>query len=479
MPRDDSNQSHGILAKFLHLAGAQWLRDALNSLFLIYLARTNSTTYGEFMISFGLAYIILFLGEFGLNQPLVTALSKKFSNKGDLLLQYSIIKGSLLLAGWIGVFGFIWLQGYSAQLQVLCMSICLGVGLEAMASSFFMACQVQGRQDQEAKVRAVSTLVAYGYGLSMLFFGAPMVLVALFKFIENACNLAGGVSMAMKWPDLKNLTLQRKAIGRTWGTAKNGLVFVLMAMSAIIYNKANLFFLQRFGGPEQVAQYSVTWELVDGASNLASSLLLRGVLYPLFVKLWRQSKEEYTRLAQDSAKWLLGVAMAVMFILFIESDRIIFLVYGKAYFQAGIMQRYLCMTVICAVMTNLAAYLLLSQELQNTLTLIHVGGFVLNLILCGLLIPNDPLLGAVLAMVVTKIAVMVTVCIVGHRRSQFLNWKKLSPLALAAALGAVAYFALAPLGVREIAETGAIIPLAVVLWRWWKVRQNIPAAGTA
>jgi len=69
-----------------------------------------------------------------------------------------------------------------------------------------------------------------------------------------------------------------------WTTGRESIVFTLMAIATIVYNKANIFFLQKFGGAAQVAQYSVTWEMVDGISCLTSNLLLKKMSFSL--SLW-------------------------------------------------------------------------------------------------------------------------------------------------------------------------------------------------
>ena len=51
------------------------------------------------MLAFGLGQFILFLGEFGLNQPLVTALNRRYGRPGDVLFQYTLIKAVLFLVG--------------------------------------------------------------------------------------------------------------------------------------------------------------------------------------------------------------------------------------------------------------------------------------------------------------------------------------------------------------------------------------------
>ena len=216
--------SHGILGKFLHLAGAQWIRDGLHTVFLIYLARQSTSDYGEFMVAFGLASIILFLGEFGLNQPLVASLSKKFTHKGDILAQYTLLKGGILTAGWLGVLIFVLWQGYTPGLTNLVLVISAGVGLEALASSFFVAIRVEGRQDLEARIRSVGAVCGYGWALAALAMDFQPHWIALFKLIENGINLVGGAWIAVNRTDVQGLTLKGKALARTWNTAKGGVV---------------------------------------------------------------------------------------------------------------------------------------------------------------------------------------------------------------------------------------------------------------
>ncbi len=468
---------HGILGKFLKLAGAQWMRDSLHTLFLILLARQSANTYGGFMLAFGLGQFILFLGEFGLNQPLVTSLSRRYARTGEILAQYSVIKAVLFAAGLAGVVGMAWQQGYDAQLVGLVAVISLGVGLEPLSGTFFVACRVRGRQDQEAMIRAVAAVLGYGWAFATLFAGAGPLWMALFKVVENAANLAGGLVVTLRGERLARLDLGRKAMLRIWGTTRNGAPFLIMALAAITYNKSNLFFLQRAGGQEAVARYSVTWELVDGVSVLVCSLLLSNVLYPLFSRLWKTGREEFHRLARLSAQWLLALALPIVFVLTVESDRLIGLIYGPDYAEAVWLQKYLAPTVLVAFLHNLAAYLMLSQGRQRLLLFIYLAGLALNLTLCAALIPSTPLAGAALAILVTKAAVAVATTGYCQKTVGLFTWRTLSPILLAAGLGMVLYLGLGPFVFRELSDAAAIAPMLTLLARLWRRRIQGPAAG--
>ena len=108
------------------------------------------------------------------------------------------------------------------------------------------------------------------------------------------------------------------------------------------------------------------------------------------------------RLAQNTARWLLTAALVVIFILFIESDRLIPLIFGPRYHEAVWLQKVLVVTVAFAFLHNLAALLMISMQLQGLLLTFYLAGLAINLLWCALVIPLTPLLGAALAMVVTK-----------------------------------------------------------------------------
>jgi O-antigen/teichoic acid export membrane protein len=223
-----------------------------------------------------------------------------------------------------------------------------------------------------------------------------------------------------------------------------------------------------------VAQYSVTWQTVDGISGLISNLLLQSILFPLFVQLWEVDRAKVSQLAQNTARWLLAAAMAVMFLLFIESDRIITLVYGPNYPEAIWLQQVLAVTVVFAFMHNLAAFLMISMRLQRLLLIFYLGGLAFNLVWCTLVIPRAPLMGAALAMVLTKGGVALLTVSFCQRRLGLILRRPLLQLSLAVLAGALLYLGGHGRLPREAAEALALAPTLLLAGRWWLRRGEIP-----
>jgi len=471
--------SYRIWNKFAYLFSAHWIRELLQTAFMIYLARKYSATFGEFSLALNVGYIVRFIAECGLNQHLATMLARKSDYPTTLLAQFTILKGGILGLSLLGMLGFVFWQDYDPSLRLLVILIGTAVGLEALNSSFFVVYQILGRQDVEGRLRSAGSIAGFGYGLLSLFFNASPLLIALFKPIETAVNLFGscyGVLSRLR------LRLDMAQLRLVWDTWKQGFVFTLMAVLAIFYNKINVFFLQNSAGAEAVAQYSVAWQTVDGISTMVSAMLLGKVMFPIFAKLWFGNRSEFGRLAQRSGRWLLVAGLILGYALAIESDRIILAIYGTQYQDAIWMQQYLAPAILFAFMHNLAAYLMISAQCQVQLLLIYIVGLAVNLALCILIIPGSPLLGTTLAIVLTKGFVAVLSVGFSIWRYRMLDGRSLLHLGLTGLAGLALYAAGRELLFREAAELLGLLPTLWLALRWRKgmlaTRQEV-TSGTA
>ncbi|THB65279.1 MAG: polysaccharide biosynthesis protein [Desulfovibrio sp.] len=468
--------SHRILRKFAYLFSAHWVRGLLQTVFLIYLARYDDSIYGDFLLAINLGSILLFISEIGLNQHLATLLARRTDYPTAIVLQITLIKGALVTLSILGMLAFVFWQGYDPALIIMCAIIAGSMAVEALASSYFVLCQVMGRQDVEGKLRSLGAILGFGYGVIGLLAGMAPVLVSLFKLWETVINVGYAARAVLK---RTRLHFDPSKLKQLWLTWREGIIYTLMAVAAIFYNKINMFFLKSYAGNTGVAQYGVTWELVDGISIMVSSMLLGRVMFPLFARLWISDKAEFHDLARQTARWLLAVAVPVMFVLHVESDRIIPVIYGDGYGHAVWMQKLLVPAIFCAFLHNLAAYLMISMQRQRLLLVFYVLGLAVNVALCLTLIPDDPLRGTVMAIVLTKLFVAsltVTYC---QYRITIFPLATLGQAFLACGLGAALYWLGTAYVLREVGEVLALIPICVLAWRWKMAMKNPADAKTA
>nr|WP_321258528.1 oligosaccharide flippase family protein [uncultured Pseudodesulfovibrio sp.] len=458
-----------VLKSFGYLLSAHWMREVLQTVFIIALARQGTETYGQFMLAISIGQLLLFATEFGLNQHLSTMLARRENYPSRILRQVTFIKVAFLIIGWLAMIGFIFWQDYSPQLRAIIIVVATAIGLEGIGNSFFVACQVLGRQDVEGKSRGVASLIGYGYGLIALFSGFPTIMIALFKGVETLTNLVVVTRLFFKrfW---KYFRLE--SFKDIWGAWREGLVYTAMAVCAIFYNKINIFFLQNHAGSDGVAQYSATWQIVDFVSVLVSSLLLGKVMFPLFTKLWVKDKAQFKALAQRSSVWLVAAALPISYVLFVESDRIITLVYGQNYGPAIQMQKELVGCILFAFIHNLASYLMVSMNRQRILLGMYIVGLAVNFALCALLISENPMSGTAYAILLTKgVMALMTVSFCQFTIGLFVGRDILS-LLLTVAAACVVHFVAAQYLFREAVEILTLCPLLYYAYRLYLRQQR-------
>jgi hypothetical protein len=73
-----------------------------------------------------------------------------------------------------------------------------------------------------------------------------------------------------------------------------------------------------------------------------------------------------------------------------------------------------------------------------------------------------------LAIVITKGVVALCTTYYCQKSITLIKWRAVSPVVTATAIGAGLYFGLGLLGIREVAEAGALAPFGWLAVRWWK-----------
>lgn len=462
----------GILQRFAFLAAAQWLRDGVQAVFLLLLARHAVDAFGNFMLAMSLGQILLFSSEFGVNQHFMLLLVKRQAAPSAVFRQITLLKAALMTLGSACMVGFCLWQGYDARLLATVLIVGLSFGLDALVNSHYVVCQSLGRQDVEGRLRGVAALVGYGLGAAALLAGFSPLVAALAKPLETLVGLIGSSRLLRRSWKVTAEPLWR-TVRDTWLETR---VFTLMALAAILFNKINVFFLQRYGGAEAVAQYSATWQLVEGIAVLASNLLLGKVLFPVFARLWVTAPKAFTVKARAHMAQLAALALPIVFVLMAASEPIIQLAYGSQYAEAARVQPLLSLCVFLAFVHNLAYYLLLSMGRQVLVLWFFIAGLAVNVALCAVLIPLSPLDGAVWAMVGTKAFVAVLTVGACQRSLRLFTLRSLGELLLTAAGAAGLALGGARFGLALPGQALALLLLLWHLWRCWSAARPLTEA---
>lgn len=452
-----------IPARLGFILGAQWTRDASWTIFTILLARHSPDIMGQIVLALTFGYLVKTVADFGLNDYLLSTFARNDARPMRLLGEVSWLKLLALLIALTAVWLLSGQQEYTLELRLIILAIAGGLGIDALADSFFALCQARGRQDVELRIRVPSALTGIGYGIIAVLINAPPLAIALYKPIES------GICIILCWYALGRSPFERLSLASLKDLArkmKNGLIFTGMAMCAMFYNKVNVIFLKDHAGDAEVGGYGVAWETIEGLSVLISSALLGKVIFPLLASLWKNNKEKFKTLAGQTARSLWAASLPVIFLICVESDRFLTFIYGPAYISASTAQQLLTPCLATAFLHNLAAYAMISMERQRLLLAFYISGAVLNVILCVTIIPMAPLEGAALSLTLTKVWVAILTVSFFQYHTRAMTWGQWTLMGAAIAACLLLWQSSLPFFPRELAELLGVAPLLALFWRW-------------
>ncbi len=401
-PNNPSCRNDSILSRLAFLLSAQAVEGILSTAFFLYLAWTNASDYGRVMYAMAGGAVVQTIIQFGLYYPLVSKLGNvNESESRKLIVSVQIIKAVLFGACFFGVLIFAWRQQLNSELTIVLAIMSLGFSVEALAETFFAGLRVNGRQNVEAKIKVTGSVASYGYGFIAAATGLGAIYISFFKLVSGLTRIVFGYRIYLQGHP------KNEILSGCWATANSmfriSLVFALIEILGVIYNKTNIFFLQKETGLDGIAFYSATWNILDAVSVLGSEQFLGWVIFPLLATLWWQNRNKAGDLVKRNAKWLLAIALPIVFFFYSESSLIIGLIYPAKYSDAVWMQKYLVWTIPISFENNLFSYVMMVAGAAKLLLAFQIAGTAVNLILNFTLVPLLKLQGGCLVIIFTKL----------------------------------------------------------------------------
>ena len=461
----ETSTSSRIIGRFAHLLSAQGVEAVLSTFFIFFLAWMDKEFFGQINYAIAAGVIVMKIVQWGLYYPQVNELSSGGQeNAPEILSKVNLIKLALLTPTMVGIWFFARYQGLSPGLAFIVLLISIGFGLEALSETFFADLRVRGKQKVEARIKMVSMVACYGYGIVAAALGFPPAIIALFKLISSLVRIVWSYLVCSR---IHGSNLFIKPQSRTvWLMFQASTVFALIQILGVVYNKTNIFFLEKWTGVQGVATYSAAWNLVDPVSVLASEQLLGWVIFPVLSTLWWKKREEMAPLVRTTSMWLLVLAVPIMFTIGVESDFLIAHIYPPTYSDAAWMQKYLVATILLSFQSNLFAYVMMVARAQRVLLAFAFIATMLNLAMNLWLVPAHGLLGGCLVIVGTKAVMAVCSAIYCQYKFRLFHLTDFLFPALYIVVYLLFYAGLAEIMPGTVAVIPATLLYILAVWRY-------------
>ncbi len=454
----------GLLARrFGCMVCAQWGSGLLSGLFVILLARSGPESFGLITLALALGALVTMITGAGFENYLVSRFTEGRTAMRRVLVQTWLLQAALFALSFALLALVCLIMGYGTDKTVIILIVACGMGPIAMAQSFFVLCRVRGRQDTEMRIRVPAGLLGSAFGIACLWLKAPLPLVACFKLVEALVIFAlSGLALRWRFGGFP-------AGGAAWlGRFRGGFLFAGIAVCGLLYNKLNLYMLDHFGGAYALGVYNAPWEIVDGLCVLISGALIERVMFPHMAGQWQKDRAAFMRMNRAAAVCLLLLGLGAVYVLFVEGDRLLGLVFGAEYLAATGALRAQLACIPAAFLHNLAACMLISMRLHRPVLLIYISGLLCNIVLCALLIPQGGAPGAAWAISGTKLWMVAMTMGLAMRSGLPFGLRELGVAALAAGLAFGGHALSLPHMPREAAEILGLVPLLVLAWVWMR-----------
>jgi O-antigen/teichoic acid export membrane protein len=223
----------------------------------------------------------------------------------------------------------------------------------------------------------------------------------------------------------------RRMLAFTWQ------VTLLAAVSAVVWDRSEFLFLERFSPVRELAFYSLGFSIVQQLLTVPQ-VFASAPGANLFVEQGRDPSA-LGRVASVVVRYVALVALPLTLGLAALSPSLVLLVYGQSYAATGPVLRILALGATVTAFLTSAQHLLMATERQGFLLRWTVVIGIVNLSLDFLLVPRAGAIGAALGNATSQAVAVIGMWVYLERWGGFrLPWTSVARTALAAAGAAAA-----------------------------------------
>jgi len=346
---------------------------------LILLARyLGSENYGKLAFAMALTSFFAVIADFGLSSLIVREVAR------DVVVFLALVL--------ISHFG-----SYDYRTKILILVFGIYTILSSYSTFFISFFRAFERMEYEALIRSIEKILLLVLTMVFIYFNKNLMYFAVPYLTSSAI----AVFLALFFV-INKISKPRFLYAKEFlvGTLKEALPFALTSIFIVIYFKTDTVMLSVMVGDRAVGIYNAAHNLIDGLMYLVP-VPLSIALYPVMSKyITKQEKLKKVYVYGFLTSLLLGLAGA-LFVLKLR-EKIILLVYGGEYIEAGKVLTVLVWTFLVICVSIISSTLLNAVNKQRIVTIGTAIGASLNVVFNYLLIPKYSYVGAAYATLITE-----------------------------------------------------------------------------
>jgi len=389
-----------ISRNIMVLGSAEIISKIFLFILMVYAARLlGVVSFGKFTFALAFSMLTIILSDLGINTLLIREISRKKYLANKYFINAFIGKLFLSAITFIMVILFLNILNYPNDTKMVVYMIWFFTTLSSFTDLLYSIFRAFERMVYDAFLKILRMSLLTVIGLYVLFQGYGLFIFSLvFILVEAIVFLA-----ALLIGTTKFIKIELKAVNISFikNLVKRAFPFGLAIIFGSIYFYIDSIMLSKMKGPEEVAVYSVAYNLVLALLFIPAVYI--NAVYPVFSRYFKISKQKLIFMHKKSFKYLYIIGIPISFGLFLLSKEIINFFYGKQYLDSIIALQIISWFVFLKFLNFLNGITLFAIDKQKKRMLSQGSTALFNIILNLILIPRLGFIGAAISTLITEI----------------------------------------------------------------------------
>ena len=370
---------------------------------IIILARyLSKEDFGLYTFAIALASIFVVFSDLGFKTLVVREVARDKQKANIYFGNVFIIKIVLSIFTFLAAVIFSGIMSYSAAAKgafYLALVFAVIKSLGMLFNSIYAAHEKPGviaLLNLILKVLALSALIVIIYSNGSL------------QGILAGFSLAGFIYLALAYFILvKNFIKEKLTFNLDFAKNlfKEVWPFTFIAIFVPIYTQVEIIILKTLKGDLATGYYGVAVSIISILAFIPANFSI--VIYPIFSRLYKESKKDLIAYYEKSVKFLLIVSLPLSMGIAVLAPTIVPLIYGNAYSPSVAIVRILVFCLIILFTSTPLGVLVLAINKQKQATLTALIAVILNIVLSLVLIPRFSYFGSAVSRLVTYIFILI------------------------------------------------------------------------
>ncbi len=357
---------------------------------------------GKFNFALSFSTFMLIVADIGLSMLLIRDIARDRSLTNKLVINAFLIKAVTSLVTVFATYTALEILEYPLSTKLVTYAMVLFIVLRSFTEILFSVFRAYEKMEYDSLIRALRMILilpiaAYaiikGHGLFVAVLSFPVV---EFFILVGTIIVAVTKFYKVRWEPDFNFSRQLFMRALPFGFA---LVFSSM------YFYIGSIILSKVKGDEALGIYAAAYNFC--LALLFIPAMSTTAIYPRLSTYFKASKEKFRKLYEYSFKYLYIIGLPLSVGAFMLSDRMMTMLYGKAFLESGLALQILAGYLVIKFINFLLGIVLYSMNRQKKRMISQAVTSAINLALNLMLIPWLGIVGAAISTLITEVILFV------------------------------------------------------------------------